>query len=111
MNKFFSCAMLVGASMAVNGGANGYARGVPPTTSNCNTYITSSSAQTSDAVNSSAAVSLGAGSGVFSSQDRNWGLIPDREFGGCRCADEDEMEFQPDTKIPADNTWACRCLN
>ena len=40
-----------------------------------------------------------------------WGLTVDREFGGCRCADEDEMEFQPNKNMYEDNTWACRCLN
>lgn len=40
-----------------------------------------------------------------------WGLVIDREFGGCRCADEQEMEFQPDADSYMDNSWACRCLN
>jgi len=40
-----------------------------------------------------------------------WGLVVDREFGSCRCADEDEMEFSPDAANYMDNMWACRCLN
>ena len=49
-------------------------------------------------------------SGNFASQDTTWGLSVDREFGGCKCADEDEMEFGP-AEVMAGNTWACQCLN
>lgn len=110
MNKFLSLAMLTGASMAVPG-PNGYSRGVPPTTANCRSYILSTVAVTGPAENGLPGNLMAAGSGVFESQDKNWGIEVDREFGGCRCADEDEMEFQPSYKTPADNTWACRCLN
>lgn len=47
----------------------------------------------------------------YSAQNIAWGLVVDREFGGCRCADEDEMEFGPNPVNYEDNMWACRCLN
>ena len=93
MFKPFAMAVLAGSVAALPFGANGYARGVPPTTQNCNSYPM---------------IGL---STNFASQSLPWGLTVDREFGGCRCADEDEMEFQPSASTPADNTWACRCLN
>ena len=74
--------------------SNGYSRGVPPTTQNCNSYPL-----------------LNNGVGNFDRQDMAWGLVIDREFGGCRCADEQEMEFTPDSDSYNDNTWGCRCLN
>lgn len=49
-------------------------------------------------------------SGNLDSQSVAWGLSVDREFGGCKCADEDEMEFGPQ-EVMAGNTWACQCLN
>jgi len=74
--------------------SNGYSRGVPPTTQNCNSYPL-----------------LNTGNGNFDRQDMTWGLVVDREFGGCRCSDEQEMEFTPNADTYTDNTWACRCLN
>ncbi len=80
MFKSFALAMFAGAAVATPGyGANGYARGVPPTTQNCNSYPSTVTGATDT-----------------NAQNIAWGLIVDREFGGCRCADEDEMEFQPD---------------
>jgi hypothetical protein len=73
--------------------ANGYSRGVPPVTTYCNTYPM-----------------LRTMGGNLDSQAVAWGLSVDREFGGCKCADEDEMEFGPAMMI-AGNTWACQCLN
>jgi len=73
---------------------NGYSRGIPPSTQNCNSYPL-----------------LANGVGDLASQDMPWGLVVDREFGNCRCADEDEMEFGPDADTYTDNTWSCRCLN
>lgn len=73
--------------------ANGYSRGVPPVTTYCNTYPT-----------------LSTMGGNLDSQSVAWGLAVDREFGGCKCADEDEMEFGPAARM-AGNTWACQCLN
>jgi len=49
--------------------------------------------------------------GNFAAQDEAWGLTVDIEFGGCRCADEDEQEFGPDVANFADNNWSCKCLN
>jgi len=95
MFKSFALSLIAGYASAVPGGPNGYARGIPPTTTNCKTYPTISSTWSTN----------------FDSQKIAWGLVVDREFGGCRCADEDEMEFQPNRYTPADNTWACRCLN
>jgi len=40
-----------------------------------------------------------------------WGLTVDVEFGGCKCADEDAMEFGPDPDTFADNSWRCQCLD
>ena len=87
MFKAFTSALLATAAFAQ---PNSYARGVPPTTQNCRT------------------------------PDNNrvaWGLVVDREFGGCRCADEQEQEWGPvrlpsDTRV-TDNTadWKCFCLN
>jgi len=95
MNKTLAMAMLATAAFANPGmGANGYSRGIPPTTQNCNAYP-----------------NVAAGSTNYASQDMAWGLVVDREFGGCRCADEDEMEFQPDSASYMDNKWGCRCLN
>ena len=98
MFKYFASAILATVVSAQSLGANGYSRGVPPTTQNCNSY---------PSILSGTSV----GSGDFNAQDQAWGLVVDREFGGCRCADEDEMEFQPDADSYMDNTWACRCLN
>ena len=98
MNKF-AFALLSSAVVAIpNMGASGYSRGVPPTTQNCNSYPLIISGAT-------------VGSGNFARQDQAWGLEEDREFGGCSCADESEMEFQPNPLPYEDNTWACRCLN
>jgi len=95
MNSFFAIAALAGFAAAnPMMGANGYSRGVPPTTQNCNSHP-----------------KLATGAGNFDRQDMAWGLVVDREFGGCRCADEQEMEFQPDAASYMDNSWACRCLN
>jgi hypothetical protein len=93
MFKTYASAVLASMVAAQPFGANGYSRGVPPTTQNCNGYP------------------MMGQSTNFASQSIAWGLEVDREFGGCRCADEDEMEFQPSKKTPAQNTWACRCLN
>jgi hypothetical protein len=93
MFKTYASAVLAAMVAATPFGANGYSRGVPPTTQNCNGYPTSG------------------WSTNFASQSIAWGLEVDREFGGCRCADEDEMEFQPSKNMPAQDTWACRCLN
>ena len=76
MFKSFTMALIAGCASALPGGANGYARGIPPTTTNCNGYPTLSNMSTN-----------------LDSQALAWGLTVDREFGGCRCADEDEMEF------------------
>ena len=92
MFKSIALAMFAGTVSAA--GANGYSRGVPPTTQDCNSYPAFASGATD-----------------LNSQDQAWGLIVDREFGGCRCADEDEMEFQPDALSYSENSWACRCLN
>jgi len=54
---------------------------------------------------------ISTGAGDLDAQAQAWGLVVDREFGNCRCADEDEMEFSPDAASYKDNTWACRCLN
>jgi len=93
MFNSFAIAALAGFVAATPFGANGYSRGVPPTTQNCNSYP-----RIGQSTN-------------FASQNIAWGLTVDREFGGCRCADEDEMEFQPSKDMPAENSWACRCLN
>jgi hypothetical protein len=93
MFKSYTLAVLAGYVAALPTGTNGYSRGVPPTTQNCNSYPMIGQS-----------TNMGA-------QSMPWGLEVDREFGGCRCADEDEMEFQPHADSPADNTWACRCLN
>ena len=69
-------------------GSNGFSRGVPPVTTNCRAYPP-----------------------TFEQQDVAWGLTVDREFGGCRCADQDEMEFAPNRNVFAENTWRCQCLN
>ena len=89
MFKTFSLALL-GATAA----ANGFSIGVPPVTTYCKTYP-----------------SLPNMSGNFYSQSVAWGLTVDREFGGCRCADQDEMEFGPDAGNMAPDTWRCQCLN
>lgn len=81
----FKAVTTVGFAVAVNANAYNYARGVPPVTQNCATYPTS--------------------------QAVPWGLIPDREFGGCRCADQTEQEWGPNPQTYSDNTWACQCLN
>jgi len=70
MFKTFTAAML-GVTGAI-AGANGFSRGVPPTTQNCNSY------PMAGLNNNNAA------------QNVAWGLTVDIEFGGCRCADEDE---------------------
>ena len=87
MFKAISATLLAGAAFAQ---PNSYARGVPPTTQNCRTPT---------------------GNRVA------WGLVVDREFGGCRCADEQEQEWAP-VRLPVDtrafdNTpdWRCECLN
>ena len=90
----FALVGLAGVSTAQMMSSNGYSRGVPPTTQNCNSYPL-----------------LAAGGGNFDRQDLPWGLVVDREFGGCRCADEQETEFTPNPADYKDNTWACRCLN
>lgn len=93
MNKSLAITMFAGA-VSANLGANGYSRGIPPTTQNCNSHpMVSTSA--SD----------------YAAQNIAWGLVVDREFGGCRCADEDEMEFGPNPVNYEDNMWSCRCLN
>ena len=95
MNKSLAIAMIaVGAFANPMMGANGYSRGVPPTTQNCNSYP-----------------QLSTGGTNYDAQLSAWGLVVDREFGGCRCADEDEMEFGPNAAMYTDNTWSCRCLN
>lgn len=87
MFKAISAALLAGAAFAQ---PRSYARGVPPTTQNCRTDASSTVA---------------------------WGLVVDREFGGCRCADEQEQEWAP-ARFPvttlsatSENDWNCRCLN
>ena len=87
MNKAVFAALLSAAAYAQ---PRSYARGVPPTTQNCRT-------------DASSAV--------------NWGLVVDREFGGCRCADEQEQEWGP-SHLPvntlsatSENDWRCQCLN
>lgn len=87
MNKAVIAALLTAAAYAQ---PRSYARGVPPTTQNCRTDGTSLV---------------------------NWGLVVDREFGGCRCSDEQEQEWGP-SHLPVDtlsavseNNWACQCLN
>ena len=87
MFKAISASFLAGAAFAQ---PNSYAQGVPPTTQNCRTPT---------------------GNRVA------WGLVVDREFGGCRCADEQEQEWAP-VRLPVntralDNTadWRCECLN
>ena len=90
MFKTFTATMLSAGALA---GSNGYSRGVPPTTQNCNSYPM-------NGFNSNTA-----------SQSVAWGLTVDIEFGGCRCYDEDEMEFGPTPANYADNNWSCKCLN
>ena len=90
MFKTFTVSMLGAGALA---GANGYSRGVPPTTQNCNSYPMSS-------LNANLAA-----------QSVAWGLTVDVEFGGCRCYDEDEQEFGPTPSNYADNNWSCKCLN
>merc|ERR1712166_234951 len=90
----FALVALAGVSSAQMMSSNGYSRGVPPTTQNCNSYPL-----------------LADGNGNFDRQNLAWGLVVDREFGGCRCADEQEMEFTPNAADYTDNNWACRCLN
>jgi len=87
-------AMLAGANLVAAYGTNGYSRGIAPSTQNCNSYPL-----------------VADGNGDTAAQNFPWGLVVDREFGNCRCADEDEMEFSPDPVDYKDNTWACRCLN
>lgn len=97
MNKSVAIAALVGAAFAnPNVGTNSFSRGVPPTTQNCNTYATTST-----------------GAGDFNQQDQAWGLVVDREFGGCKCSAGEEAEFSPHLWQGKyeDNTWHCRCLN
>ena len=87
MFKAVSATLLAGAAFAQ---PNSYTGGVPPTTQNCRT------------------------------PDNNrvaWGLVVDREFGGCRCSDEQEQSWKP-VYLPSntralDNTadWRCECLN
>lgn len=50
-------------------------------------------------------------SGNLAAQKVAFGLTIDREFGGCRCSDQDEMEFGPNPAMQEDNTWRCQCLN
>lgn len=87
MFKAISAALLAGAAFAQ---PRSYARGVPPTTQNCRTDASSTVA---------------------------WGLVVDREFGGCRCSDEQEQEWGP-SRLPSttlsatsENDWRCQCLN
>jgi len=88
MFKTFTATMLSAGALAAS-----YSRGVPPTTQNCNAYPM-------DGLNANTA-----------SQNVAWGLTVDIEFGGCRCFDEDEMEFGPTPANYADNNWSCKCLN
>lgn len=69
MFKTFTFSMLGASAFA---GSNGYSRGVPPTTQNCNSYP------------------MAGLSTNFAAQGTAWGLTVDIEFGGCRCFDEDE---------------------
>jgi len=89
MFKTFTAAML-GATGVI---AASHSRGVPPTTQNCNSYP------------------MAGLSTNIAAQNVAWGLVVDIEFGGCRCADEDEMEFGPTVENFADNNWSCKCLN
>ena len=91
MFKSFSLTLI--GTVSAQMGANGYSRGVPPVTQSCNGYP------------------LNGNQGNWAAQDVAWGLVIDREFGGCRCADVDEMEFGPDPVNYQVNTWTCRCLN
>lgn len=93
MFKTFTLAML-GAFASAQMGPNGYSRGIPPVTQSCRGYPKNPDG--TDNVNAQAVA---------------WGLTVDREFGGCRCADEDEMEFQPNPDTNDVNSWACYCLN
>jgi len=86
MFKAFAVAALGGATL-VSANFKSYARGTPPTTQNCNMYP------------------------VAAQQTVAWGLVVDREFGGCRCADETRQEWMPDPATHLDSTWACYCLN
>ena len=88
MFRAISAALLTTAAFAQPAS---YARGVPPTTQNCRTDEAASEVA--------------------------WGLVVDREFGGCRCADEQEQEWGP-TRLPvntrdasSERFWACQCLN
>ena len=97
---FKTSALILASSTA----AAKYTRGEPPITQDCNNYPI---------------VALGTD---FSSQSVPWGLVVDREFGGCACADSDEMEFRHNENDNededfnpnlnrVDSTWACKCLN
>jgi len=46
MSKSFAMALIAASVSAVPGGPNGYARGIPPTTTNCNGYPTLSNMST-----------------------------------------------------------------
>lgn len=84
MNKTTIAAVIAG-SAAVSANVFGFSQGVPPTTTSCKTDSTFSKVA--------------------------WGLTVDVEFGGCKCADEEEMEFGPDPDTFADNSWRCQCLD
>jgi len=73
MQTKFAIAMLLGGSLV---SANGFSQGIPPRSAYCNEYPT--------------IYSPNGGIANKASQSVAWGLIVDREFGGCRCADEDE---------------------
>jgi len=94
MNKTISSALFAAVVTAVGPGqATGFAEGVPPTTQNCNGYPL-----------------LATGAGNFDAQAVAWGLVVDREFGGCKCADEDaEFNLAPFNNNVAN--WSCKCLN
>ena len=84
MFKTTNVALIAGSAL-VSANAMGFSLGVPPTTTGCQTATTFSAVP--------------------------WGLTVDREFGGCKCADENNMEFAPDSVSNADNSWACQCLD
>jgi len=93
MFKAFGVMCLAACAHAYAGQSHGYAMGVPPTTQNCNSYP-----------------KLANGAVDKARQDISWGLVVDREFGGCKCADDDAV-FKPHPRFNAGNAWSCVCTN
>lgn len=94
MNKTFASALFGAIVNAVGPGqAIGYSQGVPPTTQNCNSFPKSAD-----------------GSGDMAAQSIAWGLEVDREFGGCKCAD-DGAEFKLDVDNNNRSRWHCQCVS